>query len=508
MSIASTLIPHCLEIIIRYLTTNEDLHSCLLVNKFWANIVVPVFWEAPFRNIYDFIPSHKIIPTYIACLSDESKEILSKEYNGKFNQLTKIPFFDYPSFLTELQYDELCNAIERSEGSYCAEKVIIEICKMIAARSAALRRFTIFRQITNQHHLNDKNIVLLRLPGGDSLFQNLKPFECGYQWSTQKISLFEAMAEQCHKITCLAVKVWREDEANALANLVRQQNELTRFVLLKSNHFASILIKSLMSQRSNLTSVDFKDLFSYDLINAEAIGVLAQCANITTLNFRNCEGVDNPIFLPIGSAHYNKLTSFHYSCGNLKSECVKVPVMFLCILFNENGDTLENVSLSWNRPHSYANVSQVITTISQHCHKLKELETPVVTIEEIILILESCNQLKNLNIYTAENFDGGAVLHHLTTHHYPNLVYLEFKIPSHAMLFLDFDKVVNFVKVSISDKRPLKKLTIDSPLCLSSSIISKEDFQILQQIYPNNFKFFHTEWNHYISIHFLFDFHS
>src|ERR1043166_2223161 len=135
MSVASTLIPHCLDNIIRYLTTNEDLHSCLLVNKFWANVVVPIFWEAPFRNIYDFIPSFKIITTYIACLSDESKEILSKEYNRKYKQLsetTKMPFFDYPSFLTELQYDELCNAIERSEGSCWAEKVTIEICKMIA----------------------------------------------------------------------------------------------------------------------------------------------------------------------------------------------------------------------------------------------------------------------------------------------------------------------------------------------------------------------------------------
>ncbi|RIA88629.1 hypothetical protein C1645_826092 [Glomus cerebriforme] len=505
--IVSALIPDCLTIIFRCLTTNKDLHSCLLVNKFWANVVVPILWEAPFRNTYDFIPSCKIIPTYIACLPDESKKILSKEYNGKYKQrLTNTPLFNYPSFLTEIQYDELCNAIERSEGSCYAEKVVIEICKMISVRSTTLRRFSICNKFINQF-LNNKSILLLRLPGSDNLFRNLKNFECGHQWSTQKISLLEAMAEQCHKITRLAVKVWREDEANVLAKLVREQKSLKSFVLLNSNHYASTLLKALISQRDTLTSIEFKDMNNCDLINAQVINVLTQCTNITTLNFRNCEEIDCPIFLPLGSA-YSQLTSFHYSCGNLKSENVKVPAILLSTLFKSNGNTLEHISLSWNRPHSDVDVSQIIIIIAQHCHKLIDLEIPVTTTEEITLILGSCDQLKNLIIHIMGQFDVGTVLHHFIKHQHPSLVNLKFITLPYAIVFLDFDKVTDFIEYSITSEHSFKELSIDSPLCLYYSIVSEEEFQKLQQIYPDNFKFFYTEWSHYISILIKFNFHK
>src|ERR1043165_5210724 len=66
-----------LYLVLKLLTTNKDLHSCLLVNKSWANIAVPILWEAPFRNDYSFVPSSNVINTYIAFLPEDERETRS-----------------------------------------------------------------------------------------------------------------------------------------------------------------------------------------------------------------------------------------------------------------------------------------------------------------------------------------------------------------------------------------------------------------------------------------------
>src|SRR3954452_24205783 len=99
-----------LYLMLRLLSTNKDLYSCLLVNKSWANLVVPILWEAPFRNDYSFIPSPKVIYTYIAFLPENERGT-----RGIRLKPTRLPF-DYPSYLIELPFDRFCNAV--SGNSY------------------------------------------------------------------------------------------------------------------------------------------------------------------------------------------------------------------------------------------------------------------------------------------------------------------------------------------------------------------------------------------------------
>ncbi|CAG8819498.1 15122_t:CDS:1, partial [Racocetra persica] len=51
--------PEYFDIIFRFLPTNKDLHSCLLVNKHSATCAVPILWEAPFKIKDKCIPSPK-----------------------------------------------------------------------------------------------------------------------------------------------------------------------------------------------------------------------------------------------------------------------------------------------------------------------------------------------------------------------------------------------------------------------------------------------------------------
>ena len=85
----STLPADCLNDIFEYLEEDEvTLRSCLLVNRLWCETSVSILW----RNIRNY-------KTLIACLPNESKEILSKNGIIASTAASKPPMFNYFSFV-------------------------------------------------------------------------------------------------------------------------------------------------------------------------------------------------------------------------------------------------------------------------------------------------------------------------------------------------------------------------------------------------------------------------
>src|SRR5436305_15265871 len=82
-----------------------SLHSCLLVNKNWCNIVIPILWK---KFSWNFLYCNKLgnsgrrlSNTILSCLPPSSKQILSD--NGVKLPLVALlgsPLFDYISFCT------------------------------------------------------------------------------------------------------------------------------------------------------------------------------------------------------------------------------------------------------------------------------------------------------------------------------------------------------------------------------------------------------------------------
>src|SRR3954452_11912447 len=64
----------CLILIFDELTDKNSLHSCLLVNKEWCKLVVPILWKKYSRENEG---SRKFLNTILSCLSTSSKKILS-----------------------------------------------------------------------------------------------------------------------------------------------------------------------------------------------------------------------------------------------------------------------------------------------------------------------------------------------------------------------------------------------------------------------------------------------
>ncbi|GES92864.1 hypothetical protein GLOIN_2v1867142 [Rhizophagus clarus] len=76
----------------------KALHSCLLVNKIWCEIVIPILWGNPWKYLI-YRKRKFLLDVIISHLSDESRNKL--ENDGSFN-LYKKPLFNYINYCRRL----------------------------------------------------------------------------------------------------------------------------------------------------------------------------------------------------------------------------------------------------------------------------------------------------------------------------------------------------------------------------------------------------------------------
>src|SRR2546430_15132670 len=125
----SKLPADCLNVIFEYLEEDEEtLRSCLLVNRLWCEVSVGILWKS-IRN-YN---------TLIACLPNESKEILYKNGIITSTSTSNNPMFNYSSFCKALSVYQIKKEIgkllknQQSISSQDLKNIIViqEIFKLL-----------------------------------------------------------------------------------------------------------------------------------------------------------------------------------------------------------------------------------------------------------------------------------------------------------------------------------------------------------------------------------------
>ncbi|CAB4426609.1 unnamed protein product [Rhizophagus irregularis] len=91
----------------------STLYSCILVNRLWCRLAIPLLWENPF-SIY--AKNHNYIEIYLLYINDDLKTKFYK-YKVINNSLTSSTLFNYPSFLKYLNTYEFIFSIQRWFGS-------------------------------------------------------------------------------------------------------------------------------------------------------------------------------------------------------------------------------------------------------------------------------------------------------------------------------------------------------------------------------------------------------
>src|SRR2546423_12903052 len=98
------------------LTDRNSLHSCILVNKEWCSVVVPILWKEysytcnyswKFNEIND--SEKKLFNTILSCLSSSSNQFLSdNDIKLPSTIFSKTPLFNYVSFCKFPDYILIC----------------------------------------------------------------------------------------------------------------------------------------------------------------------------------------------------------------------------------------------------------------------------------------------------------------------------------------------------------------------------------------------------------------
>ncbi|EXX50468.1 hypothetical protein RirG_270530 [Rhizophagus irregularis DAOM 197198w] len=86
-------------------TDNKSLYSCLLINKEWCRLVVPILWERyPYSNCEE--SQEKYCNTILSCLPTSSKQLLIDNYISLPSTILSEPLtFNYVGFCKFLSND-------------------------------------------------------------------------------------------------------------------------------------------------------------------------------------------------------------------------------------------------------------------------------------------------------------------------------------------------------------------------------------------------------------------
>ncbi|CAB5185129.1 unnamed protein product [Rhizophagus irregularis] len=122
-------LPELVYDIIKYFKNDfSTLHSCILVNRLWCRLAIPLLWENPF-----LIPNenYNFIGIYLHNLSDDLKAQLN-EYKIDDKLFPSNTLFNYPIYLKYLYIEKIISSIEEwSKDVELENRSIFEFKRLI-----------------------------------------------------------------------------------------------------------------------------------------------------------------------------------------------------------------------------------------------------------------------------------------------------------------------------------------------------------------------------------------
>src|SRR5688572_23937341 len=156
----------CLIEIFKYLDDKFTLHSCLLVNRLWCEVSVPILW----RDLWNY-------RTLLACLPDESKDLLRKD--GVIIPASKSPSFNYVIFIKNLTI----HRIYRDANAFVGRRHDMILPEFIRKKLILIKE--ILKMFMNQTSLKRLNLYsigfhlpFVTYPGATDCLRNLSELTC------------------------------------------------------------------------------------------------------------------------------------------------------------------------------------------------------------------------------------------------------------------------------------------------------------------------------------------
>ncbi|RGB43404.1 hypothetical protein C1646_749789 [Rhizophagus diaphanus] len=365
----------------------KSFYSCLLVNKTWCIMTLPILWRDPNIISLSDEAKSKLFDVIFLHLSKESRDILkSRGINNLLTEIYQHPLFNYISFWKHLDLFFIECLI--SQGNIKESNIFIiknEIMKLFINENTRFIHLCISQYFNYKVH---------SIPGAEHCLSGLESFSCH---SCVDQSILEGLSSICKSIKKLKFYV---DFHNANINfgiikLIEAQknlNEVHLFNYSVTESFEGLIEESLIKhadtiQYLRIRSVPVTKFLSY-LVNLSSLEIEFMDSN--TWNNLN---------------YYENL-----SLPNLKILRTKqVPFKILVNLIENTKGYLTEINTFYNFYYNIAiNIKSFIQAIYNNCLNLKYLlfssnnsnsiipgfETLLIKcqfLKELILLIHDCN---------------------------------------------------------------------------------------------------------------------
>ncbi|GES82226.1 hypothetical protein GLOIN_2v1728613 [Rhizophagus clarus] len=368
----------------------KTLFSCLLVNKLWCQITVPILWRDPWNfKIWDTSKyKHRYRAMFnilILFLSDNSIEYL-KEYGIEFFTIQpKYSFrsnprriidyntstlFNYPSFCKNLSIYHINKMIDLGEHQlrYCKTFIIKEILKLFISESSHFLYM----------HIENTQYDITRLFSNDKTslaFSQITELIIGTKVES---SILHQLSQLCQNIKRL--NLTGIDYPNqGMIDLIKVQKNLNYLefnsnLIDKKKDKQTISLGNMLKLKSNsIISLNFKNELQ---ITLEILPYFTQ--NLRELKFE----VNTRHRLL--SRFYLKLESIKFS--QLESLECNLPFKVLAKVIEKSGNKLKRI-IHKKGCYNSNEIEFLINAISSNCFKLKCLHIEIKDIDDLLQLL-------------------------------------------------------------------------------------------------------------------------
>ncbi|EXX74640.1 uncharacterized protein OCT59_006907 [Rhizophagus irregularis] len=429
-------LPELMNDIIKYLQNDfSTLHSCILVNRSWCRLTIPLLWENPFS-----IPTknYNFIEIYLNNLNNKSKLKLNK-YKINNNLLPSNTLFNYPSFIKYLNTGSISFSIEKwfktlkPESRYFLQEsntflevkfkglIWMLLLKLFIENEENLYNFDI--EITDDSNIYFEDFLELMLQN-PNFINNIRNFKLYIEIN----SLF---------INCRNMSI-----KNRISQMIDSHQNLKKIVLgYKSFPFYQSLLLSNNCSNS-LNTIIFYNINFCDIINLDK--VFDQLNVLKSVHIVYCSSLDNDFIQQI----INLTKPF-----KLKSLFIReiLKIKSLELLLQKSGGYLENIGYNFECDNGLFK-QKFLELIIKYCKNIKFFE-----------LQETDNQIIYLALDLIENIR-------------QNINYLSIDIYGSS------DNCDSFILRNLGQKLPLKL----EYLCLNLNI-NTNDFEIFLKNSQNTF---------------------
>ncbi|GBC04870.1 hypothetical protein RclHR1_05910003 [Rhizophagus clarus] len=360
----------------RHLNDISSLYSCILVNRTWCRIAIPLLWEDPFS-----LRDYSIIDYYLYNLSENDK-IKLKERGINSDLFPSNTLFNYPSFIKCLNTWDLHHSIDywvadKQNNSildlnllYSTRLVYKLLFKLFIENEATLHTFKIEIIMERNHEFfNDVIELILQNP---NFIHNVKNFMFSISYKnvndlTEINSLLSLLTSNINSFSTIYFQFGKLDTIiKHISFMINSQKNLKKILFRSSNY---PLYDSLLSLKNSNCSNTLKMITFYQ-INFSNISIFKEVFDhlnvMESIHMIYCRFFNSDFIQQINILNKPfKLRSLYILDNTYQIDSIQ-------LLLQKSGVYLENFGFEFECHE----IKQVLKSITEYCTKVRFLAFP------------------------------------------------------------------------------------------------------------------------------------